>query len=370
MAKSKSNTLQGSTALIQQVIELVQTSRQFVVRQTNSVIVFTYFHIGRLIVQHEQKGSEKAEYGRATIKQLSKRLSTKFGDGFSERNIELMRSFFIAFQNRAKQLPIPQPLATESSLVSLSNPEKSGKLQKSQPLASKLVSDVFPLSWTHYVILCRTGNINERSFYEIESLKNNWGKRELQRQMDSGLFERLALSKNKKKVKELATRGQIIEKPEDVIKQPYILEFLGLDEKAAYTETDLETAIISKIEIFLLELGRGFLFQGRQVKFTFDEEHYFVDLVLYNRLLKCFVLVDLKIGKLRHQDVGQMQMYVNYYDRFVKEKNENPTIGIIICKDKSDAMIEITLPKDQKQIFTSRYKLYLPTKAELKKIIS
>jgi predicted nuclease of restriction endonuclease-like (RecB) superfamily len=231
------------------------------------------------------------------------------------------------------------------------------------------VSDVFPLSWSHYVILSRIDNVDERSFYEIESLKNNWGKRELQRQLDTALFERLTLSKNKKKVKELAAKGQIIESAEDVIKEPYFLEFLGLDGVASYTETDLETAIINKIEHFLLELGKGFLFQGRQVKFTFDEDHYFVDLVLYNRLLKCFVLVDLKIGRLRHQDVGQLQMYVNYYDRFVKEKEENPTIGIIICKDKSDAMIEITLPKDQKQIFTSRYKLYLPTKAELKKIV-
>ncbi len=370
MAKSKSNAANSSTDLIRQAIELVQTSRQFVVKQTNSVMVFTYFHIGRLIVQHEQKGKVKAEYGKATIIRLSKRLSAKFGDGFSERNIELMRSFFIAFHERLDQLPIPQPVATESSLVSLKDNRKQGRLQKPQPVAAKLVSDVFPLSWSHYVILSRTENVNERSFYEIESLKNNWGKRELQRQLDSGLFERLALSKNKKKVKELAEKGQIIERPEDVIKEPYILEFLGLDDKAVYTETELETAIINKIEYFLLELGKGFLFQGRQVKFMFDGDHYFVDLVLYNRLLRCFVLIDLKIGKLQHQDVGQMQMYVNYYDRFIKGNDENPTIGIIICKDKSDAMVEITLPKDQKQIFTSRYKLYLPTKAELKKVVT
>lgn len=365
MAKSKSTTLQGSAGLIQDAVALVQTSRQFVIRQTNSVMVFTYFHIGRLIVLNEQKGSQKAEYGKATIKLLSKKLSAKFGNGFSERNIELMRSFFISFRDRAAELPIPQPVATESSASF-----KSRKSPISQPLATKFVSDVFPLSWTHYVTLCRIDNERERAFYEIESLKNNWGKRELRRQIDSSLFERLALSKNKKKVIELSTKGQVIDKPEDVIKEPYILEFLGLDEKTTYSETDLETAIINKIEHFLLELGKGFLFQGRQVKFTFDDDNYYVDLVLYNRLLKCFVLVDLKIGKLRHQDVGQMQMYVNYYDRFVKEKTENPTIGIIICKDKSDAMVEITLPKNQTQIFTSRYKLYLPTKAELRKIVT
>ncbi len=167
----------------------------------------------------------------------------------------------------------------------------------------------------------------------------------------------------------LALKGQIIEKAEDILKSPYVLEFLGLDAKAAYTETDLESAIINKIEHFLLEMGKGFLFSGRQVRFTFDGEDFFVDLVLYNRLLQCFVLVDLKIGKLKHQDIGQMQMYVNYYDRYVKQEFENPTIGIVICKDKSDAVVEITLPKDNKTIFAKEYKLYLPSKTELKKLI-
>jgi len=183
------------------------------------------------------------------------------------------------------------------------------------------------------------------------------------------LYERLALSKNKKQVKQLATKGQLIEKPEDVLKSPYVLEFLGLDAKAAYSETDLESAIINKIEHFLLEMGKGFLFGGRQVRFSFDGEDFFVDLVLYNRLLQCFVLVDLKIGKLKHQDIGQMQMYVNYYDRHIKQKFEKPTIGIIICKDKSDAVVEITLPKNNKSIFAKEYKLYLPSKTDLKKLL-
>ncbi len=187
--------------------------------------------------------------------------------------------------------------------------------------------------------------------------------------MDSGLYERLALSKDKKKVKQLAEKGQLVEKPEDVIKSPYILEFLGLDEKAAYTESELESAIINKIEHFLLEMGKGFLFGGRQVRFSFDGEDFYVDLVLYNRLLQCFVLVDLKIGKLKHQDIGQMQMYVNYYDRFVKKDFEKSTVGIIICKDKSDAVVEITLPTDNKTIFAKEYKLYLPSKAELKELV-
>jgi predicted nuclease of restriction endonuclease-like (RecB) superfamily len=212
--------------------------------------------------------------------------------------------------------------------------------------------------------------VQERSFYEIETIQNNWSVRELKRQFDSGLFERLALSKDKRKVKELAEKGQLIEKPEDAMKASYVLEFLGLEEKSAYTESDLEIAIINKIEHFLLEMGKGFLFGGRQVRFSFDGEDFFVDLVLYNRLLQCFVLVDLKIGKLKHQDIGQMQMYVNYYDRFVKQDFEKPTVGIIICKDKSDAVVEITLPKDNKTIFAKEYKLYLPSKAALKALIT
>ena len=359
-----------SDAFIHQAIELVQAARQHVVRQTNSVMVFTYYQIGRLIVEHEQAGNLKAEYGKATIIALSKKLSKEFGQGFSIDNLENMRNFFIVFQYKFP-LVKSEPVARKSSTKKISQ-TLSAELQylKSEPVARKSFSQEFPLSWTHYVILSRIENADERSFYEIEALQCNWGKRELQRQLNSGLFERLSLSKNKKKVKQLAAKGQIIERPEDVLKTPLVLEFLGLDEKKSYSETDLETAIINKIEYFLLEMGKGFLFQGRQVRFSFDEENFFVDLVLYNRLLQCFVLVDLKIGKLKHQDIGQMQMYVNYYDRFVKQEFEKPTIGIIICKDKSDAVVEITLPKDNKQIFASQYKLYLPTKAALKKLVT
>ena len=215
----------------------------------------------------------------------------------------------------------------------------------------------------------RIENINERNFYEIESIENNWSLRELRRQIDSALYERLVLSIDKEKIKLLSLKGQILEKPEDVVKDPYVLEFLGLEEKSDYSENELETAIINNLEKFIMELGKGFLFQGRQVRFTFDEEHYFVDLVFYNRLLKCFVLIDLKIGKLKHQDLGQMQMYVNYYDRFVKLPDENKTIGIIICKEKNDTLVRMTLPEDNQQIFASRYMTVLPSKEDLKKII-
>ena len=348
---------------------LIQAARTQVLRQTNSVMVFTYFQIGRLIVEHEQAGKAKAVYGKATLQLLSNRLTKEFGKGFSVSNVEQMRLFYLAYQSR---LPISQPLSAKSSKTNIFETvtDELETVQKSQPLAGKSFASLFPLSWSHYVILSRIDNADEQSFYEMEAVQCNWGKRELQRQLNSGLFERLSLSKNKKKVKQLASKGQIIERPEDVLKTPLVLEFLGLDEKTSYSETDLEAAIINKIEYFLLEMGKGFLFQGRQVRFSFDEENFFVDLVLYNRLLQCFVLVDLKIGKLKHQDIGQMQMYVNYYDRFVKQEFEKPTIGIIICKDKSDAVVEITLPKDNKQIFASQYKLYLPTKAALKKLVT
>lgn len=232
------------------------------------------------------------------------------------------------------------------------------------------MSDQFKLSWSHYLILMRMENIDERNFYEIEALENNWSLRELRRQIDSALYERLALSRDKDKIKSLALKGQILEKPEDMVKDPYILEFLGLEEKNSYSENELETAIINNLEKFIMELGKGFLFQGRQVRFTFDEEHYFIDLVFYNRLLKCFVLIDLKIGKLKHQDLGQMQMYVNYYDRFVKLPDENKTIGIIICKEKNDTLVKMTLPEDNQQIFASRYMTILPSKEDFKKIIN
>lgn len=227
----------------------------------------------------------------------------------------------------------------------------------------------FYLSWSHYVTLMRIDNVEERHFYAIEAIKNNWSLLELKRQYNSSLYERLALSKDKGSVLKLASRGQIIEQPIDLIKDTYILEFLDLPELSVYSETELETQIINHLQKFLLELGRGFTFVGRQVRLTYDEEHFKIDLVFYNRLLRCFVLLDLKIGKLKHQDLGQMQMYVNYYDRKVKLMDENPTIGIILCKDKKESIVEMTLPEDNKQIFASKYLTVLPSKDELKKLL-
>jgi predicted nuclease of restriction endonuclease-like (RecB) superfamily len=212
----------------------------------------------------------------------------------------------------------------------------------------------------------RIENIEARSFYELECAQQQWSVKQLRRQVGSSLYERLALSRKKEEVMRLAQEGQTVEKPEDIIKNPLTLEFLGLKPENAYTESKLENAIISKMQQFLLELGKGFLFEARQKRFTFDERNFYVDLVFYNRLLKCYVLIDLKTGDLTHQDLGQMQMYVNYYDRYVKQDFENPTIGILLCSEKSDALVELTLPEDS-NVYASQYSLYLPDKTLLQR---
>ena len=279
---------------------------------------------------------------------MSKRLTESLGKGFSVENLKLMRRFYVVYSKDQ----IGQKVSTQF-----------------ENLPATREGRKFFLSFSHYVFLMRIPNIDERHFYEIEAARNGWGIKELERQYDSALYERLALSRDKEGIKRLSTEGQIIEKPEDLLKDPYVLEFTGLPELAKYSETDLETKIIDHLQEFLLELGRGFTFVGRQVRFTFEDEHYRVDLVFFNRLLRCFVLFDLKIGRLKHQDIGQMQMYVNYYDRRVKLEDENPTIGILLCKNKNDAVVEMTLPEDNRQIFASKYLTVLPSKEELKKLV-
>jgi predicted nuclease of restriction endonuclease-like (RecB) superfamily len=292
-----------------------------------------------MIVEKEQQGKMRAEYGKELIQKLSKRLQREFGKGFSVDNLENMRRFYIVYS-------------------------------KSETVSRKFIENKnSPLNWSHYQILIRMEK-SERQFYEIESIQNNWSVRELKRQFNSALFQRLSLSKNKKEVRRLSKKGQIIEKPTDLIKDTYILEFLSLPELPAYTESKLESALISKLELFLLELGKGFTFVSRQKRISFEEKHFFIDLVFYNRILRSFVLIDLKMGELKHQDLGQMQMYVNFYDANVKSPDENKTIGIIVCRDKNDTLIKITLPKDNHQIFASRYKTILPNKNDLKRILN
>jgi predicted nuclease of restriction endonuclease-like (RecB) superfamily len=333
----------GSLELYDGIRQLVLSARGGAERGLNLLQVHTNYEIGRRVVQEEQGGAYRAQYGKEVIRELATRLTSEFGNGFSKSNLEYMRRFYLAYPNRISQ--IAQTLSGQSVTSSADLP--------------------FALSWSHYVFLLGL-NEQERNFYEIEAAQQNWTLRDLERQFISGLYERLALSRDKKAIHELVHRGHGVSRPQDILKEPCVLEFLGLENKAAYSESGLEAAIVESVQHFLLELGKGFLFEARQKRFTFDEEHFFIDLVFYNRLLKCYVLIDLKIGKLTHQDLGQMQMYVNYFDRFVKSDGENSTIGIVLCKKKNTALVEITPPKDA-NIHAQEYQLYLPSKEELQR---
>jgi predicted nuclease of restriction endonuclease-like (RecB) superfamily len=350
----------GLAPLVAEVRNLIQSARRGAASIVNTLHVMTNFEIGRRIVEHEQKGKKRAGYGDLVVRSLAARLTREFGRGFSKRNLDYMRRFFLDYSGR---LQIVQKPSAQFSPGIPQTP--SGELMHVRISETSSRKSPFTLSWSHYVLLLTIKDAAERSFYEIEAANEGWSVPELKRQKASALYHRLALSRDKAGVKRLAEKGQIIAKPEDVLKEPYVLEFLGLDEKAGYSESDLESAIISQIERFLLELGKGFLFESRQRRFTFDEDHYFVDLVFYNRLLKCYVLVDLKLDTLTHQDLGQMQMYVNYYDRTVKLPEENSTIGILLCQRNKQAIVELTLPKDA-NIHAREYQLYLPSKELLK----
>lgn len=358
------------SSLLKEIRGLITAARSAVVKSIDYIQVHTCFEIGHRIVENEQKGENRAEYGKALLEDLSNRLTNEFGRGFSRSNLEYMRKFYLIYQNRLPQIrqmmSDAQSYLVRNSEISQMPSGKSELLLKSQMASGKLNKPVFSLSWSQYVFLIGIKDDDARSFYEIEAANNNWTLPELTRQFNSGLYERLVLSRDKEGVRKLSKEGQVVTKPEDLLKEPYVLEFLGLDENAKYSESDLESAIIDKLEHFLLELGKGFLFEARQKRFTFDEDHFFVDLVFYNRLLKCYVLIDLKIGKLTHQDLGQMQMYVNYFDRYVKTKDEGSTIGIILCRKNKEALVEITLPEDA-NIHAKEYRLYLPSKAELKR---
>ena len=328
-----------------QIVDLLQSAQKQVVRTVNQTMVTTYFEIGRMIVEEEQKGYQRAEYGKAIIKDLSKVLTQEFGRGFSKRNLEQMRQFYQVYSKA--QTVSAQFQDADKEINTLS----------------------FELSWSHYLTLIRIDEEDERRFYEIESLKNNWSVRELKRQYDTALYARLTLSRDKEKVKELSILGQIVQTAQDAIKDPLILEFLGLPENSDYSENELEQRIIDKLEHFLLELGNGFTFVARQKRISFDDKNFYIDLVFYNRILKSFVLIDLKIGELKHQDIGQMQMYVNFYDRKIKLEDENKTIGIILCQNKSESVVEFTLPEDNNTIFASKYKTVLPSEDDFKMLM-
>ena len=349
MGELENKTITGMDALCSNSIELIHYARALTVRNINFVEIMTNYVLGKWIVEEQQNGSDRAKYGGRVLEYLSIALTEEFGRGFSVDTLNNARKFFLTYRDRISETMF-----------------RKFVIEKSQTMFGKLKDLQFILSWSHYLILLRISKPEERSFYETEAARNGWNVRTLQRQYASSLYERLLLSSDKEKVVQLAKEGQVVSKPEDIVKDPYILEFLGIPEKAAYSETELETRIINHLQEFIMELGKGFTFVARQKRFTFDEDSFRVDLVMYNRLLRCFVLFDLKTNKLKHQDLGQMQMYVNYYDRFEKTDEENPTIGILLCSDKNDAMVELTLPQDS-NIYASKYELYLPDKKLLQK---
>lgn len=305
-----------------QIKEILATARQKVYATANFAMVEAYWNIGKRIVER-QGGEARAEYGASLISELSKLMTADFGKGFTASNLKNMRQFYLTFP-------------------------------KSYALRSEL-------SWTHYRLLMRVESEQARQFYLDECLKSAWSTRQLERQINSFFYERLLSSQKKEEVAAEIHALEPAKRPEDIIRDPYVLEFLGLEPNAAFYESDLEQALIDHLQKFLLELGRGFSFVSRQKRFTFDGRHFYIDLVFYNYILKCFVLIDLKLGDLTHQDLGQMQMYVNYYDRYVKQDFEKPTIGILLCKEKKDALVELTLPKDS-NIYAQQYALYLPDK--------
>jgi predicted nuclease of restriction endonuclease-like (RecB) superfamily len=325
--KASGKSAESMKAMYERIREIVARARGNIVRSVNTEMLLAYWHIGKEIVQEQQRGKLRADYGKSLLQRISEQLTADFGMGFDSSNLRNIRQFYLSYPNC-------DALRHE-------------------------------LSWTHYRLLMRVENPQARSFYEIECVKNSWSARELERQKGSLLFERLALSKNKKAVMKLAQKGQELATYSDMIKDPYVLEFTGLSPQSKLYESKLEQALIDNLSRFLLELGKGFTFVARQKRLTLDGDHFYIDMVFYNTMLKCYVLIDLKIGKLVHQDIGQMQMYVNFYDRKVRQPDDNPTVGLILCEDKKDAVVRYTLSQDNKQIFASRYKLYLPSEEEL-----
>lgn len=376
--KNKEITTRSYNNLIERIAEILKSARSKVVREINKAQVLAYWEIGREIIEFEQKGKMRAEYGKGLLIKLSADLSAKFGGGFSVDNLQLMRRFYLTYPDKFQIYETVSRKSQKSetlsakSLIRQTLSDESTEKQKSETLSAKsqkqetLPTKFEPmLSWSHYCELLKVEEPLARSFYEQEAIQNNWSVRELKRQINSMLFERIALSKDTKAVMQMAKKGQIIEKPEDAIKDPYILEFLNLKEETSYTESQLEQALIDKLQYFLLELGKGFTFVARQKRITITNRHYYIDLVFYNRLLKCFVLIDLKTGELNHADIGQMNFYLNYFKENEKAEDENDPIGLILCAKKDDIFAKYVLGGLGNKVFASKYKLTLPSEKEL-----
>lgn len=360
--------------LYDRVRQILESARATVARSVNTTQVAANWLIGREIVEEEQEGKKRAAYGEQLLEGLAARLAKDFGNGYSVHNLKFMRRFYQRYPNLVDQ--------NVNAVAQISGADKVCNIASDVPdmsigYALRIKSDARPgkawepgrlspnLSWTHYRTLLRVDRPEARAFYEIEAINNNWTARELERQICSLLYERLALSRDKKGLMRLATKGQEVQTPGDIFKDPVVIEFTGLPESPKLVETDLETALINNLQSFLLELGKGFAFVARQERLTLDGDHFYIDLVFYHTILKCYVIIDLKTGKLTHQDLGQLQLYVNYYDREKRTAGDNPTLGLILCADKNDAVVRYTLGDDQQKIFASKYKLYVPSVAEL-----
>lgn len=315
------------TEFISDIRNIIISSRNNAVRSVDWERVQMYWKLGERIVIEEQGGKERAEYGAYLIKNLAKKIEVEFGSGFSNRQLEMCRQFYRVF-----------------------------------PIANTVCAQ---LNWSQYKLLISIADKDKREYYQLEAINNAWTKRELERQINSGLYERLLLSNDKKAVLEVARKERIPESPAEIIKDPMVLEFLGLKRDATYYEKDLESALITHLQTFLLELGNGFSFVARQKRILLEDDEFFADLVFYNRLLRCFVVIELKTHKITHEDIGQLQMYVNYYDRNEKMPEENPTIGILLCADKNNTLVKYTLPENNNTIMASKYQLYLPSETEL-----
>ena len=318
-------------SLYQEVRQIIDNARSNAVRSVDFCRVQMYWNIGRRIVEEEQQGKERADYGAYMLKNLAKALEPEYGSGFSVRQLEMCRKFYRLY-------PITNALRSQ-------------------------------FNWTQYRLLISISDSDKREYYELEAANNGWTARQLERQINSQLYERLLLSNDKESVLAVARKERMPELPQEIIKDPMILEFLGLERKPSYYEKDLEQALITHLQKFLLELGNGFTFVARQKRILIEDDEYFADLVFYNRLVRCFVVIELKTTKLTHQDIGQLQMYVNYYDRMEKTAEENPTIGILLCSAKNDTAVKMTLPEDNQTILASQYQLYLPTQEQLKQEI-
>lgn len=323
------NGLQLSKSFISDIRSIIITSKNNAIRSVDFERVQMYWKIGERIFVEEQQGQDRAEYGKQMLRNLAENIETEFGSGFSYRQLAFCRQFY-----------------------------------RTYPKVNALRSQ---FNWSQYRLLMQIDNEDKREYYELESANNHWTGRELERQINSGLYERLLLSNDKEAILAIARKERIPEQASEIIKDPMVLEFLGLKRDATYYEKDLESALITHLQTFLLELGNGFSFVSRQKRILLEDDEFFADLVFYNRLLRCFVVIEIKTHKITHEDIGQLQMYVNYYDRNEKMPDENPTVGILLCADKNNTLVKYSLPENNKTILASEYQLYLPSEKELLK---